>query len=187
MPFFCTQSSTLLLPKMRIRSSSSDRKNFERAGVALAARAAAQLVVDAPALVALGADHVEAAGLEHDLAVAHTSALISAATRSISALRAASSGELGRDLGFGLAHQHVGVAAELDVGAAAGHVGGDGDGARAAGLGDDLGFLLVVARVQHVVRDLGLLQLLRQRLRLLDRHRADQHRLLALAAFLDRA
>ena len=35
------------------------------AGVALAARAAAQLVVDAPRLVALGAEHVEAAELEH--------------------------------------------------------------------------------------------------------------------------
>ena len=34
------------------------------AGVALAARAATQLVVDAPALVALGADHVEAAGFQ---------------------------------------------------------------------------------------------------------------------------
>jgi hypothetical protein len=57
--------------------------------------------------------------------------------------------------------------------------------ARPAGLGDDLRFLLVVARVQHVVRDLALLELLRQRLRLLDRHRADQHRLLAFAALLD--
>jgi hypothetical protein len=46
---------------------------------------------------------------------------------------------------------HVGIAAELDVGAAAGHVGGDGDGARHAGLGDDEGFLLVVAGVeQHI-------------------------------------
>ena len=45
------------------------------------------------------------------------------------------------------------VAAELDVGAAAGHVGGDGDGAGNAGLGDDVRLLLVVARVQHLVRD----------------------------------
>ena len=48
---------------------------------------------------------------------------------------------------------HLEVAAELDVGAAAGHVGGDGDGAGHAGLGDDVGFLLVVAGVQHLVRD----------------------------------
>jgi hypothetical protein len=54
---------------------------------------------------------------------------------------------------------HLDIAAELDVGAAAGHVGGDGDGARLAGLGDDLGFLLVLAGVQHVVRDALLQQL----------------------------
>ena len=45
---------------------------------------------------------------------------------------------------------HVGIAAELDVGAAAGHVGGDGDGARHAGLRDDRRLLLVVAGVQHL-------------------------------------
>ena len=38
------------------------------AGVALAARAAAKLVVDAAALVALGAEHVQAASLDHALA-----------------------------------------------------------------------------------------------------------------------
>src|SRR6185295_982544 len=36
------------------------------------------------------------------------------------------------------------VASELNISAAAGHVGGDGDGARNAGLGDDVGFLLVI-------------------------------------------
>ena len=46
------------------------QEEARRAGIALAAGAAAQLVVDAPALVALGADHEQAAGLEHDLAVA---------------------------------------------------------------------------------------------------------------------
>ena len=49
---------------MRIRSSCSDRKNFDLPGIALAAGAAAQLVVDAAALVALGADDIEAAGGE---------------------------------------------------------------------------------------------------------------------------
>ena len=79
------------------------------AGVALAAGAAAQLVVDAPALVALGAEHVQAAELGHALA-------------------------------------------ELDVDAAAGHVGGDRDGARLAGVLDDLGLALVLLGVEHVVR-----------------------------------
>ncbi len=48
------------------------------------------------------------------------------------------------------------VAAEHDVGAAAGHVGGDGDHARAAGLRDDLGLLGVLLGVEHLVRQLGL-------------------------------
>ena len=52
---------------MRIRSSSSDRKNFGAPGVALAAGAAAQLVVDAPALVPLGAEHEQPAGRERVL------------------------------------------------------------------------------------------------------------------------
>ena len=51
------------------------------------------------------------------------------------------------------ADPHVGVAAELDVGAAAGHVGGDGHRTDPAGLGDDVRLLLVVAGVQHLVRD----------------------------------
>ncbi len=43
--------------------------------------------------------------------------------------------------------------AEFDVGAAARHVGGDGDGAALPRAGDDLGFLLVVFGIEHVVRD----------------------------------
>ena len=91
---------------------------------------------------------------------------------------------------------HVDVAAELDVGAAAGHVGGDGDRAGHAGVGDDVGLLLMVTGVEHLVRNPGaalaggvvepvLLQGLGEHLRLLDRHRAHQHRLAALVAVLD--
>ena len=40
---------------------------------------------------------------------------------------------------------------ELDIGAASRHVGRHGDAARLAGAGDDVGFLLVLARVQHHV------------------------------------
>ena len=79
------------------------------AGVALAAGAAAKLVVDAAALVALGAEHVQAAGLDHALA-------------------------------------------ELDVDAAAGHVGGDRDRALLAGVLDDVRLALVLLGVEHVVR-----------------------------------
>jgi hypothetical protein len=49
-------------PKMRMRSSSSERKKRELPGVALAAGAAAQLVVDAPGFVAFGAEYVKPAG-----------------------------------------------------------------------------------------------------------------------------
>ena len=47
------------------------------------------------------------------------------------------------------------------------------------------GFLLVIARVQHVVLDLALLQELGELFRFLDRGGADQHRLAALLAILD--
>ena len=80
---------------------------------------------------------------------------------------------------------HLGVAAELDVGAAPGHVGGDRDAAEPAGLGDDERLLLVIARVQHLVRDLLLLEQRRQLLRLLDADRADQDRLAALVGLAD--
>ena len=52
------------------------------------------------------------------------------------------------DAGAFLRHAHFDVAAELDVGAAARHVGGDGDRTGHARFGDDIGFLFVEARVQ---------------------------------------
>ncbi len=50
----------------------------------------------------------------------------------------------------------LGVAAQDDVGAAAGHVRGDRHRALAAGLGDDLRLALVVLGVQHLVLDAAL-------------------------------
>ena len=81
--------------------------------------------------------------------------------------------------------QELGVAAQHDVGAAAGHVGGHGDGAELAGLGDDLGLLLVVLGVQDAVRDALALEHLGQQLRLLDGDGAHQHRLALLVALLN--
>ena len=73
---------------------------------------------------------------------------------------------LGDLLGERLLPRHeLGVAAEQDVGAAAGHVGGDRDGALAAGLRDDLGLLRVVLGVQHDVRDAALLEQRREHAR----------------------
>ena len=54
--------------------------------------------------------------------------------------------------------EHLGVAAEDDVGAATGHVGRDGDRALAPGLRDDERLVLVVLRVEDVVRDPLLLE-----------------------------
>ena len=153
------------------------QEELRRAGVALAARTAAQLVVDAPAFVALRADDVEPARGQRAFLVG---------------------GDFGADLrhaacelGFVddaaefVADAHVGVAAQLDVGAAAGHVGGDGDGAGNARLRHDRGFLLVIARVQHVVLDLLLLEEVGELFGFFDRGRAHQHRLAALVAILD--
>ena len=97
---------------------------------------------------------------------------------------------------------HLERAAELDVGTAAGHVGRDRDRAGDAGFGDDIGFLLVEARVQHreqlcrlararrgvklVHAGFGaeidllvavLLEIFGDHFRLFDRGGADQHRL----------
>ena len=51
---------------------------------------------------------------------------------------------------FLLGHE-LRIAAQQDVGTAAGHVGRDRDHALASGLGDDLGFALVKLGVQHDV------------------------------------
>ncbi len=77
-----------------------------------------------------------------------------------------------------LAGHEVGVAAEQDVGAAAGHVGGDGDHAEAAGLGDDLGFLLVELGVEDDVADAFALEDVGEELGLFDGGGADQDGLL---------
>ena len=50
------------------RSSSAETKKRELPGIALAARAAAQLMVDAPALVAVRSDHVQPAAVGHAVA-----------------------------------------------------------------------------------------------------------------------
>ena len=75
--------------------------------------------------------------------------------------------------------------AELDVGAAACHVGGDGDGAGLAGLGNDFRFLLVEFRVEDGVRDLRALEHPGERLRGLDGGGAAEHGLAFAVGFLD--
>ena len=74
---------------------------------------------------------------------------------------------------------------EFDVGAAAGHVRRDRDRAGLSRLRDDLGFALVVFRVQDLVLEPAPLQQTGQRLRDLDVGRPDQHRQAALMLALD--
>src|SRR5690606_10064017 len=71
-------------------------------------------------------------------------------------------------------------AAEPDVGAAAGHLGGHGDRAELAGLGDDGGFLGVVLGVQHHGRNARLDQPPVDLLGLGDVAGTDEHRLTGL-------
>src|SRR5436190_11114865 len=149
-----------------------------RARVALAARATAQLVVDAPALVPLGGDDAQAA-LRLD-GVVQALPLVGELLRARRLF-------LGRDRRVGVDDLDLvlDVAAEHDVGSATGHVGGDRDHARAPGLRHDLGFLGVLLGVEHRVRQLGLLQQAREQLGVLDRRRADEHRLAARVAIAD--
>jgi hypothetical protein len=150
--FCCAFSSALLIQGWTIASSSlrpslvqhavhavgaedahqvvlQRQEELRAARVALAAGAAAQLVVDAPALVALGAEHEEAAGLQRLFLQARDFL-----ADLLDPWRRAPAPSSMSPSSWRCACR---VAAELDVGAAAGHVGGDGDRARHAGLGDD--------------------------------------------------
>ena len=153
-------------------------------GVALAAGAAAQLVVDAPRLVALRADDVEPAEVEHLLVVGLP--LLARVVHAPLELGVELVGSLLEALGDQLpADLVLLVAAEDDVDAAAGHVRRDRDRALAARLRDDLRLALVLLRVEDVVLDAAARQQLREVLGGLDGDRADEHRLPFLVALGD--
>ena len=112
------------------------------ARVTLPTGAAAELIVDAAGLVALGAEDVQAAHFGDKAAfLLHLFLGFDPLHQGLPlSFRDVQKGgvfvlEAGPGHGFG-------VAAEDDIGAAAGHVSGNGDGADAAGLGDDLGLVL---------------------------------------------
>ena len=172
------------------------------AGVALTAGASAELIVDAAGLVALGAEDVEAAGFDDGFVFGFGGGFVSGDGGVPGGLRGfelltgvveadhAGAGD-GRDGAFGggdgagllladeiLAGHEFGVAAEENVGTAAGHVGGDGDHAEAAGLGDDLGFLLVELGVEDDVADAFALEDLGEELGFFDAGGADEDGLL---------
>ena len=82
-----------------------------------------------------------------------------------------------RILGKRLHDQEINVAAQFDVGSATRHVGGNRHCAGLARISNDLGFLLVLTRVQDVVRDPIFCQHLADHLGFLDRGCAHKHRL----------
>ena len=138
-------------------------------GITLAAGTAAQLVVDAPAFVALRGQN-EKTARRQNLGLF------------VRMFRLDPGSHLVR-VGIGvrgqrLQHFHLDVAAQLNIGAAPGHVGGDGHRAELAGIGNDLRFLLMLARVQDVMRNPFSPSASGQDLlRFLDRGGAHKHRL----------
>ena len=174
------------------------------AGVALPSGAAAQLVVDAAGLMPLCAEDVEAAGGDDGVVLGLGGSFVGGyggvpglvgglelLAVVVEAEHAGAGDGLDRALGgrdgaglvFAdevLPRHEVGVAAEQDVGSAAGHVGGDGHHAQAAGLGYDLGFFLMELGVEDDVADALLLEDLGEELGLFDACGADQDGLLLL-------
>ena len=86
-----------------------------------------------------------------------------------------------------LARKKIRIAAEQDVRAAAGHIGGDGDLVELTGLRDDLRFLGVVFGVEHLMPNAAAAEQFGQVFAPLDRNRADEQRLAGLVHRLDLA
>jgi hypothetical protein len=110
--------------------------------IALAARTTAQLVVDAAAFMALRAEHEKPAGGERFFLQPRNLRADFIGARRLLPLAVVF------NIGDFLADAHIGVTAELNVGAAARHVGRNRDRARNAGLRDDVGFLFVIACIE---------------------------------------
>src|SRR5215475_13754249 len=111
--------------------------------IALAARAAAQLIVNATAFVPLGAKNIETAGSECLFLQPRNLFTDFVGPGALLAF------PLIVNVAHFLANAHIGIAAELNVGASTRHIGGDRDRARHAGLCDDVGLLLVVTRIEN--------------------------------------
>ena len=152
--------------------------------VALAAGAAAELVVDAARLVPLGAEDVQAAELARPRRPrsSHCASDLLDELLELLAARRRACGCCSLNSSL---REHLRVAAEDDVGAAAGHVGRDGDGALAAGLGHDVRLARVVLRVEHSCGMLFLSRMRAMAAALLDAGRADQDGLPALVVLDD--
>ena len=118
------------------------------AGIALASGASAKLVVDAARFVPLSADDVQPAERHHFLALLFDLVLDDGEFAFQLLLR-----EHLRDRcpasSAAPAARKSGIAAEQNIGTAAGHIGRNGDRAFAARLRDDGSLTLVILRVQH--------------------------------------
>ena len=162
------------LGEQRVRTEDSQQIVVEaevkarQARIALTPRTAAQLVVDAAAFVALGAQHEQTARFQHLL-------LFGDDLGPDAGGRFLIFGRTLDQIGMLVEHPEFQVAAQLNVGAATRHVGRDGDGAQTARLRHDMRLHLVIASVQHLVRNVFLHKKLAEQFRLLDRHGADQH------------
>src|SRR5215471_7973273 len=146
-----------------------------RAGVALASRAAAQLIIDAARFVPLSAEDMQAACLEHLFTFGN--ALLAVSSQRL--LEICIIRILGAGLGSG---KPFGIATKHDIGATPGHVGRDRYRLEAACLSDDFGFALMVLGIEHGMLDAGFFELVGNSLGFFDRNRADQHGLSALMA-----
>ncbi len=167
------------------------------AGIALAAGASAKLVVDAAGFVAFGGHDVQAAERDHFVVLrvglrleagvelvpfvaAHAIELVVVGEvvevlvgDVLGSPRADALGHLFLQAGV-LGHE-LGIAAQQNVGTAAGHVGGDRHRAFAPGLRHDGGFALVILGVQHLVPHAHPLENAGEPLGLLHRNGAHQH------------
>ena len=156
------------------------------ARVALTAGASAQLVVDTTRLVALRTEHVQAAQLAYLLTLGFDGlfrGLESLGPRLAVLLRVLLRVEaLGSQVRLG---EELRVTTQHDVSTTAGHVRGHRDRALAAGHRDDGGFAGVLLGVENLVRNVLLLEHLREQLRLFDRGGTDEDRLAGLVALHD--
>ena len=113
------------------------------ARVSLSPGAAAQLVVDTPRLVTLGTDDAQSSEHADGIALA------------VGDIPCLGVGRLvfHTELIKGSPPKHLIVASEQNVGSAASHVGGNGDRAKPARLGNDRSLALMFFRVKHLVSD----------------------------------
>ena len=120
-------------------------------GVALAARTAAELIVDSPRFMALGADDMQPPRLDD-----RVMPLLPVGSHTLALFLGGIVAECGEFA--------VEVAAEHDVGTPAGHVGRDRHFSGPTGVRDDFGLALVLLCVQHVMRDVAIFQCRREAL-----------------------